>query len=164
MRKAWEACVQSILPHASRQISNFMFACFVEGRTRDQVGEAAFKRGDAGTCELTKDEISALMNAAKQRDKGSAEQESSTGARARSAPGSAASGRARRIAAATSLALRLADASKSSEEVSSARAKNLLRGRRVGAPVRKGQDAEGPGELRRRAVTAREHDRRAACA
>ena len=98
------------------------------------------------------------MNVYKRRDQESAERESSTGARARSAPGSAASGRAKRIAATTSLALRLADASKSSEEIYSVRAKNLLKHRRRAAPVRKKDDAEDEEELRECVVTGHEHD------
>ena len=79
------------------------------------------------TCDLTSEEITALMNCSKQHDKQSAEQELTSGAHARSAHDRAANGHAKRIAATTSLALRLADASKSSEQVSSISAKTLLK-------------------------------------
>ena len=57
IRKAWKAYTHNLLPHAARQISNFMLACLAEGRGRDRDDEDAFKRGGALTCVLTSDEI-----------------------------------------------------------------------------------------------------------
>ena len=74
MRKARKAYTQNILPHASRQISNFMLACPAEGRSHDRDDEEAFKRGDVMTCALASDEVTAPVNATKQQDKQSAEQ------------------------------------------------------------------------------------------
>ena len=129
-----------------------MLACLAEGRGRDRDDEEASKRGDAVTCELRSGDITTLMFFAKEHDKESAEQESTTGARARSARGS---GHAKRITATTSLALRLAGASKSSEETRSVRAKNLLNNHRLAAQAREKDDAEDDEELRVRRDQAR---------
>ena len=159
IRGAWKAYTRNILPHAARQISNFMLACLAEGRRHDQDDEDAFKRGGAITCELTSDEITALMNCSKQHDKQSAEQDGSTGAHARSAQVESGNGHAKRIAATTSLALRLADASKSPEQISSIPAKSLLHNqRKVTRVVRKDEDVEDLEELRECVVSRHTHD------
>ena len=149
IRTAWKAYNRSILPHAARQISNFMLACLAEGKGRDRDDEEAFKRGGTLTCELTSEEITALMSRSREHDKQSAEQDSSTGACARSAQVEAANGHAKRIDATRSLALRLADASKSPEQVCSIPAKSLLKNQRKAAKVvRKDEDVEHLEELR----------------
>ena len=85
-----------------------------------------------------------------------------SGAQACLAHGSDASGHAKCIAAATSLALRLAEASKRPDKVASIRAKTLMKSQRVGAPVRKGEKAEDLEELQQCVVTRHERDWRAA--
>ena len=104
------------------------------------------------------------MNASKKQDMQSADPESTTGADTRSARAQGAGGHAKRIAATTALALRLAEASKSSEEVASVRANNLLKCQRIGVPVRKEEKAEDLEELRQCVVTMHEHDWQAAYA
>ena len=59
IRKTWKAYSQNLLPHAARQISNFMLACLAEGRGRDRDDEGALKRAGPLTCEVTSDEITA---------------------------------------------------------------------------------------------------------
>ena len=164
MRRAWKAYTQHMLPHASRQISNFMLACLAEGRTHDRDDEGAFRRGDSMTCELTGAEITEIMNASKKQDMQSADPESTTGADTRSARAQGAGGHAKRIAATTALALRLAEASKCFEEFASVRANNLLKSQRIGAPVRKDEKAEDLEELRQCVVAMHEHDWQAAYA
>ena len=158
MRKAWKAYTQHMLPHASRQISNFMLACLAEGRNHDHDDEGVFQRGAAMTCELTSKEIADIMNATKQHDKQSAEEEKPSGEGTRTAQSSGASGHAKRIIATTSLALRLAEASKCSEEGVAVHAQHLLERQRIGTPVRKGDTTENVEELRQCVVTMHEHD------
>ena len=52
VRQAWKEHIGRILPHASRQIRNFMLAVIAEGR-RDEDAEEGHKRGDAISCDLT---------------------------------------------------------------------------------------------------------------
>ena len=158
MRKAWKAYTQHMLPHASRQISNFMLACLAEGRNHDHEDEGVFQRGAAMTCELTSKEIAEIMNATKQHDKKSAEEENPNGEGTRTAQASGASGHAKRIIATTSLALRLAEASKCSEEEVAIHAQHLLEGQRTGTQVRKDDTTENVEELRQCVVTMHEHD------
>ena len=162
MRKAWKAYTRHMLPHASRQISNFMLACLAEGRNHDVEDEGVFQRGAAMTCELTSQEIANIMNATKQHDKQSAEEEKPSGEGTHSVRARGASGHAKRIIATTSLALRLAEASKCSEEGVAVHAKNLLERQRVGTPVRTDNKEENVEELRQCVVTMHEHDWRAA--
>ena len=155
---------QEVLPHAKTQLQNFMLACMAEGRNHDREDEGAFRRGDAMTCELTCLEISDIMNATKKADELSVGQDSTTCADPRAADVPGANGHAKRIAATTTLALRLADASKCDEQSGAVSARTLLRGQRAAPPVLKPDSEQDAEILRDWVVTLREHDWQAAYA
>ena len=57
IRHAWKHYIAHILPHAKRQIQNFMLACLAEGRTtRDDEEGAACRRGGNIYLDITSDD------------------------------------------------------------------------------------------------------------
>jgi len=108
MRKAWKQYLMAVLPHAKQQVGNFMLACIAEGRNHEIEDEAAHKRGATLTCNLTHEEICAIMTSHRQKDMERAEV---TKADTRSAQESSMAPTYRRMATTTALAVRLAEAS-----------------------------------------------------
>jgi hypothetical protein len=63
LRRTWKGYVASVLPHAKRQVQNFMLACVAEGRTNDDEEEDGQKRATTLSCKLSIDDIKEILNA-----------------------------------------------------------------------------------------------------
>ena len=120
------------------------------------------------TRELAGEEIGAIVNATKTNDQQSVDMPGGDDAAAqrtgRSEQDSASRGRTKRMAAATSSALRLAKASDCPDGVRTAAAKTSAKNNCVRAPNREDGKADDIDEVRQCVATTNEHDWRPACA
>ena len=118
MRRSWKTYVSATLPHASRQIQNFLLACVAEGRTHDDEEEEAHRRGTTLTCSLTQKDITEIISGHRQQETSMdtsrpAQQDSSRPAQAsdQKKKSTGVDNTAKRMAATTSLAMQLAERS-----------------------------------------------------
>lgn len=118
MRKSWKAYLSAVLPHAQRQISDFMLACIAEGKHFENEEEGPFRRGMTLSGDLTHAEMFKIRSYGRHEDlssdgKRTAQEatevnESSTINEVQS---SKTKPTARRMVATTSLAVQLAEVS-----------------------------------------------------
>ena len=104
-RQGWKHYLANVLPHARRQLGNFMLASIAEGRNHDNEEEGAFRRGATLRCALTPEDIANVTKYVMKKGHEDANAAEDTNPKKKNPTG-------QRMAATASLAMQLASATK----------------------------------------------------